>query len=444
MVVQFPPPWKAEFPHVYSVGILAEKGGQFHLLPPVSKPLRSASGEVLLWSPAKDGKGIECIQKGIRENTWVRLGKTVSWKEWTFAPVSLRQDSSGTWLYGQEGYLCRSPAMLSILLRSMQFAGSPAPVHLFGESGSGKEGLAALIHRSSEQRDGPFVPVNCGALHSTLGHGELFGRERGSYTGATHAAPGLLEQAHGGTLFLDEVGELSPDDQSRLLRVLETGRFRRIGSNREREIQLRIVSATHKNLEQAVAAGSFRADLYYRLCVFQLDLPPLRNRTDDLPHLVGHFLRQFGHSGEVAQSAMGRLKDHVWLGNIRELRNVLMQAALLAGTSPVENHHLQIREAFQSAGNFREIRNLQGHRDQHIRDELIRNQGNRKQTCRNLAISRSTLYRWIRDHPNWQQKKSPVAAWTSVDTPPHSGDDGASFISGVRTRGTVPVQPIPG
>ena len=446
MVVQFPSPWKTEESRNPSVGVLMERGGKIQIQVHPHTRIRSRSGTILMWSPSPDGSGIRCFQKGNPEEAFIRLGTAVTWNEWNLAPVPVHQDPSGTWLYGRPNYLCSAPSMLTCLLRAMQFASSPAPVHIFGESGTGKEGLAALIHSSSSCGSGPFIAINCGALHANLGHGELFGRERGSYTGATHSAPGLLEQADGGTLFLDEIGELSPDDQSRLLRVLETGTLRRIGGSQERRIRVRILSATHTNLEEAVARGTFRADLYFRLCVFQLTLPPLRERPEDLTHLIPHFLQQFGHSGVCSREATEILKDHCWSGNIRELRNVLMQAALLAGCHPVGTQHIHLRNGIQRFDSLQESEHLRDQRDKRIRDELLRNGGNRKATCRSLAISRSTLYRWIKNHPDWHRTHSVPglqAPWASVDTPMDSGDDGTAFSSGGMSRGAVALQPVP-
>ncbi|MDQ3037834.1 MAG: sigma-54 dependent transcriptional regulator, partial [Myxococcota bacterium] len=213
-------------------------------------------------------------------------------------------------------------------------AATEAPVLLVGESGTGKEVVARALHDRGPRASEPFVVVDCGALTPTLVASELFGHERGAFTGADRQHTGALEQAHGGTLFLDEIGELPRELQSVLLGALERRAFRRVGGRAEVQVDVRLIAATNRDLRSEVNGGSFRLDLYYRLAVLQLELPALRDRPADVPLLLEHFLRELGYRGDVAQlfpdDAMRALLEHRWPGNVRELRNVA-QATLALG-----------------------------------------------------------------------------------------------------------------
>jgi DNA-binding NtrC family response regulator len=214
----------------------------------------------------------------------------------------------------------------------MRVAATRIPVLITGESGTGKELLADLIHRLGPTPDGPFVTVNCGTLPRELAESELFGHERGAFTGAGRQKAGWFEEADGGTLVLDEIGEMPIDLQPKLLRVLETGRLRRVGGTGEVSVRVRIAALTLRDLWREVGRGTFRNDLYHRLAGFELTLPPLRHRRADIPLLVEHFLAEL--SSELGprvldQEAARRLLTHAWPGNVRELRNVLRRAAVL-------------------------------------------------------------------------------------------------------------------
>jgi DNA-binding NtrC family response regulator len=219
------------------------------------------------------------------------------------------------------------PAMERVIALACQVARADVPVLITGPNGSGKEKIAEIIQANSSVKDGPFVTLNCGALPSELIEAELFGAEVGAYTGATKAREGKFESADGGTLFLDEIGNLSAAGQMKLLRVLETGRFERLGSNKERQVRVRVISATNADLVAMMRAGTFREDLYYRLNTIELRLPPLAERPDDILALARYFL-----PGDKKLSAEARnaLKRHAWPGNVRELKNALSRAALLA------------------------------------------------------------------------------------------------------------------
>jgi two-component system, NtrC family, response regulator AtoC len=232
--------------------------------------------------------------------------------------------------------------MRSLLALAERVAGSEISVLLRGETGVGKEVFARLLHALSPRAAKPFLAVNCAELTGTLLESELFGHERGAFTGALGAKPGLFESAHEGTVFLDEVGELPPPVQARLLRVLEVREVRRLGSVRPRTIDVRFVAATNRDLEADVATGAFRQDLYFRLDGFPLTIPPLRERLDELEALARHFTAAAarGPAPDLAPEALARLRAHAWPGNVRELRNVIERAVLLCGEGPISADHL--------------------------------------------------------------------------------------------------------
>jgi DNA-binding NtrC family response regulator len=236
---------------------------------------------------------------------------------------------------GVRALLGESPAFVAEAGKLPAVAGCDAAVLVLGETGTGKELFARAIHYLSPRRDHPFVPVNCGALPVELAENELFGHERAAFTGAASAEPGLIAEAEGGTLFLDEVDSLPPPAQVKLLRFLESKEYRRLGSPRLRHADLRVVAATNLDLERAVGEGRFRRDLYYRLNVVQLQLPPLRERPGDVPLLARHFLRRYAREfgrklTDFTPEALGRLALHAWPGNVRELENAVQRAVVLA------------------------------------------------------------------------------------------------------------------
>ncbi len=230
--------------------------------------------------------------------------------------------------YRLDGLVFASDAMLRCLELACQVARSAAPVLITGPNGSGKERVAVIVHANSGLTGAPFVAVNCGALPGELIEAELFGSESGAFTGSTRAREGRFEAADGGTLFLDEIGNLPLAGQVKLLRVLETGRFERLGSSRTREVKVRVLSATNADLRAMVRAGSFREDLYYRLNVIEIALPALAERGEDILPLAEHFL---AGRATLSDGARAALLAHAWPGNVRELKNVIERAALLAG-----------------------------------------------------------------------------------------------------------------
>jgi transcriptional regulator with PAS, ATPase and Fis domain len=243
-----------------------------------------------------------------------------------------------------EGLVGRAPAFVAALAAVQRVAPSMLPVLLLGESGTGKELFARAVHEASPRARGPFVVVDCSGLTETLFESELFGHERGAFTGANVRKPGLVETAKGGTLFLDEMGDVPLSMQVKLLRLIESGTFRRVGAIEPQQADFRLVAATHKPLQDMVADGRFRQDLYYRISAFPIHLPPLRERVDDLPMLVDSLLQRSASPGSgrmtVDPKAMASLQAHDWRGNVRELRNVLDRARLYADDGVVRVEHL--------------------------------------------------------------------------------------------------------
>jgi DNA-binding NtrC family response regulator len=228
--------------------------------------------------------------------------------------------------------------MRRVMAQIERVAMSESRICIYGETGTGKELVARTLHEKSPRSAGPFVTLNCAAVPAELIESELFGHEKGSFTGAAQRHTGKFEQAHRGTLFLDEIGDMPPAMQAKLLRVLEEGEVERIGSDKPTAVDVRVVVATHRNLEQLVERGGFRRDLYHRVVVFPVQLPPLRQRSEDLPALVDHFVRQVSAQNgwkpiPFTSAAIDALKQYAWPGNIRELRNVVERLLLLAGSA---------------------------------------------------------------------------------------------------------------
>jgi two-component system, NtrC family, response regulator AlgB len=239
----------------------------------------------------------------------------------------------------------RSDRMRSIIDLAMQVSPSGISVLIEGESGTGKELLAHLIHDSSPRADKPFVTVNCTALAQTLLESELFGHVKGAFTGAVKDRQGRFSAADGGTVFLDEIGEIPPPTQVKLLRFLQNREFERVGETTTSKVDVRVIAATNRDLQSAVADGSFREDLYYRLNAVKLKLPPLRERQEDIPLLAQHFLAKFGSVGEISPGTLSALQAYPWKGNVRELENVMERAVILSHGDVIQLFHLP--EEFQ-------------------------------------------------------------------------------------------------
>jgi len=281
------------------------------------------------------------------------------------------------------GLVWADPATERVLSLACQVARADVPVLITGPNGTGKERIAEIIQANSAVRDGPFVVLNCGALPSELIEAELFGADAGAYTGASKAREGKFEAADGGTLFLDEIGNLPLAGQMKLLRVLETGRFERLGSNRERQVKVRVISATNADLQAMIRQGSFREDLFYRLNVIELKLPPLAARPGDILPLARGFLPPGKHLHPAAESA---LLAHAWPGNVRELKNVMARASLLARGDLIQPADLGLPAAASATPDAEPDRDA-------ITQALARAGGVIAQAAAELGLSRQALYR---------------------------------------------------
>jgi DNA-binding NtrC family response regulator len=292
------------------------------------------------------------------------------------------------------------PLMQRLRKLITKVAPTESTVLIRGETGSGKELAARAVHDQSKRSDQPYVAVNCGALPETLIESELFGHSKGAFTGADATRTGLFQLAHGGTLFLDEIGELPLAMQAKLLRVLETGEIRRLGDDRTTNVDVRIVTATHRDLEQMVREGEFREDLMYRINTFELYVPPLRERKEDIPKLALHLLKR--HRPDIASSvkpftdeAAEMLQGHVWPGNVRELANIIEHAAILCEKSPIDVEHLpqhfrsrRLRSEIAAAGPL----TLNELELQAIHKSMLTHDGNKAAVAAELGISLKTLY----------------------------------------------------
>jgi len=307
-----------------------------------------------------------------------------------------------------EALVGRADAFGRMMALVARVAPSNASVLLRGESGTGKELVARAIHEASPRASRPLVVVDCASLAETLFESELFGHERGAFTGATAARPGLVEAADGGTLFLDEVGDIPPAMQVKLLRLLESGTYRRVGSTELRRADLRIVAATHRDLQSLIADGRFRQDLFFRLAVFPIHLPALRERREDIALLAAALLERVAPTRRLSLSmqALDRLARYDYPGNVRELRNLLERAALLCDGQRIELAHVEqaletcrpassgpqpLADAAAAAGGTLEALQLEA-----LRDQLRRHHGSRAELASRLGISERSLYRKLR------------------------------------------------
>jgi DNA-binding NtrC family response regulator len=343
----------------------------------LTKPFRVADLEVHVQ------KAFEKVQLQRREQQWVQ---------------QLSYESPRYRLVGS------SPAMRKVVALIEKVAVTDATVLVRGASGTGKELVARALHTNSSRRQRPLVTINCAALQENLLESELFGHEKGAFTGAVAAKPGLVEVAEGGTLFIDEIAEMAPGLQAKLLRVLEDGHYRRVGGTREMNADIRVVAATNRDLAEEIKNGRFREDLFYRLNVVSIYLPPLHERRGDIPELIEHFLttRQIGPlRSRVDAEAMKALQAYSWAGNVRELANVLERAQILA-----ENHVITLEDlpenVVSAAPGASEASGDPNHLDEverrHVLSILQQEKGNKVHAARILGISRRSLYRLIEKH----------------------------------------------
>jgi two-component system response regulator FlrC len=305
---------------------------------------------------------------------------------------------------GTEPVVARDPAMLEVIRQLRKVAPTQATVLLSGESGTGKEVAARMLHRESTRRDGPFVAVNCAAVSPQLVESEMFGHEKGAFTGAVERRRGRFELADGGTLFLDEVSELPPPLQAKLLRVLQERTFERVGGTRTMEVDVRVVAATNRDLPAEIAAGRFREDLYHRLAVFPVRLPPLRERPGDIlplaEHLLGRIGRELGKASLVLDDGARRdLAARRWPGNVRELGNALERAAIMAEGQVIGCQHLPVVSSSPATAAPRvmdgTLRDLE---KEAIRQALVATGGHRKRAAERLGIGLRTLYDKLKEY----------------------------------------------
>jgi transcriptional regulator with PAS, ATPase and Fis domain len=309
-----------------------------------------------------------------------------------------------------------NPGMKGLLERADRIKNSPVTIMITGESGTGKEVLARYIHFTSSRRDGKFVSINCAALSETLLLSELFGHERGAYTGAIERQIGKFEIADKGTLFLDEIGDMSLDIQAKLLRVIEENSFERVGGTRRISVDARIVVATNRDLSQLIAEGRFREDLYYRINVMSFHLPPIRTRREDIPVLIDHFVQKYNrrYNKKVecfSREAVDALTEHSWPGNVRELENVVNQVVLLSegrvvGVRDLKGSTFRGRSEdcppldVTGTRSFKEAMAevVERYESQIVWRSLEKNAFNRSKTARELSVTRKTLAEKIRKY----------------------------------------------
>ncbi len=315
-----------------------------------------------------------------------------------------------------DGIIGASAPLKAVLDKMRLVAASRATILIEGESGTGKELIAQAVHQSSPRSRGPFVAVHCAALSDNLLESELFGHERGAFTGATERRLGRFESADAGTLFLDEIGEISQSTQVKLLRFLETKSIERVGGTRPIELDVRLVAATNRDLEHEVRTGKFREDLFFRLNVVRLRMPPLRERADDIPLLLAHFIRVFSQENGVAPltiepGALRTLQAYGWPGNIRELRNFCENAVVLRrggslseydlepkfrGETPTTSMAVGVVSSSSSAGNSLSV---EENEKRLLREALLKARGNRTKAAELMGVSRRTLHRKIAQWP---------------------------------------------
>jgi len=282
-------------------------------------------------------------------------------------------------------------------------AATDATVLLLGETGTGKEVFAQSIHNNGNRNGKPFVAVNCSAFTKELLESELFGHKAGAFTGAIKDKKGLFEEANGGTIFLDEIGEMPAELQAKLLRVLESGEFIKVGDTKTLKVNVRIIAATNRDLQKEIEAGRFRSDLFYRLSVFQITLPPLRERIKDIPVLANHFVSVFAAKTNKSVPVLQKeyleaLQHYNWPGNIRELKNIIERSVILNDESQLSAKNLPVELQTETDNHFTSAFDLAAVEKQHIKKVLVYTKGNKTETARLLNIGLTTLYRKIEEY----------------------------------------------
>jgi DNA-binding NtrC family response regulator len=369
---------------------VTRREGTFHVL-----DLNSTNGTFL--------GGVRLFEAELPLNTVLRVGET---------ELIFERLSQGAQDVSFHGIIGGDPSVRQLVELIERVAPSNAAVAILGESGTGKELVARALHTCSPRASKAFIPINCAAISKELIESELFGHEKGAFTGADKLRKGAFEEAHGGTLFLDEIGELPLDLQAKLLRVLESGELKRVGSSRPTHVDVRVVAATNKDLLMESREGSFREDLYYRLCVIPLMLPPLRNRKGDITVLTDHFLSVYSPRGQAVRmtpAALDKLQQHPWPGNIRELRNVVHRALLLRKGAKIDASDITYDQEYSReptgaaavslempVGLTLELM-LQRLERQIIETTLRRYHFNKERTAKELGLARSTLFKRLKE-----------------------------------------------
>lgn len=306
--------------------------------------------------------------------------------------------------YSFEAIVGKSPAIQAAIALARKVSATDVPVLLTGETGTGKEVFAQSIHQHSVRKNKAFVAINCSSFSRDLLESEMFGHKAGAFTGALKETKGLFEEASGGTIFLDEIGEMAFDLQAKLLRILETGEFIKIGDTRPTKVDVRVIAATNRDLEKEIEQGHFREDLFYRLSVFQIHLPPLRERVEDIPLHVKAFVAAFSakmgkETRTISPEYMEVMRRYPWKGNVRELRNVVERSLIIADgdTLTLDALPLGMRSPATSADSYDGF-DLSGVERQHIQKVLRYTKGNKTETSRLLGIGLTTLYRKIEEY----------------------------------------------
>jgi len=331
------------------------------------------------------------------------LGKALEKRELARGSTALQHEISR--LQTGQQFIGESRQVRDLLHMIDRVAETQSTVLIRGESGVGKELVSRAVHRKSQRARQPFVVVDCAALHENLLQSELFGHEKGAYTGAVRLKHGLFEVADHGTIFLDEIGEITPPLQVKLLRVIETGTFRRVGGTADIKVDVRLIAATNRSLESMMQNGEFREDLYYRINVFSIQIPPLRERPDDIPLLVEHFVRHSPiipkRNVDVSKDTMEVLVRYRWPGNVRELENVVERALILCDGPTIEPEHLpmgvRVRPAFEDQAPSDRLLTLEEIERRYIRRVLEQCKGHRQKASEILGISERNLYRKLKE-----------------------------------------------
>ncbi len=351
-------------------------------------------------SKSGETRRIEMTVTGMKDDNGEFVGVLTAFRDITDL-FSLKMRAAELTSFGH--IIGQDNKMHNIFKQIRDVAGYDYPVHIYGETGTGKELVATAIHNESPRAGAPFVPINCGALPEGLIESELFGHVRGAFTGAIRDKKGRFELANGGTAFLDEIAELSNNMQAKLLRFFQEGKFERVGGEQTVSVDIRVISATNKNLKEAVKRGKFRDDLYYRLNVIPIHLPPLRDRKMDIPLLIEHFL---GEAAEryskkplkVSPQAMSLMLDYRWPGNIRELQNAIQFAFVKCNGKVIlpADLPLELREMDAVCAQRGPSKKLN---PEIVASALVKTGGNKAKAAKLLGVGRATLYRFLGDHP---------------------------------------------